>query len=76
MFWLETLGSHGARSVTASYFTGPLTLVLPGYSYQVLGMNPLLGVTLGSIKKKKEKKGKTTNSTATLRAHHHCQGLL
>lgn len=33
MFWLETLGSRGARGVTASYFTGPLTLVLPGYSY-------------------------------------------
>lgn len=72
MFWLETLGSRGAGGVTASYFTGPLALVLPGYSYRVPGMNPLLRVTLCS--KKTEKKN-PTNSEATLRAHHHRQGL-
>lgn len=72
MFWLETLGSRGAGGVTASYFTGPLTLVLHGYSYRVPGMNPLLRVTLCS---KKNWKKTPTNSEATLRAHHHRQGL-
>lgn len=74
MFWLETLGSRGAGGVTASYFTSPLTPVLPGYSYRGPGMNPLLRVTPCS-KKNAPSHHPPTNSEATLRAHHHRQGL-